>query len=650
MLTFKLHRDKAGPVLPLAPLRACDQCRRRRLKCDRGKPCACCKRAMMECSYVTVPKQRGRRRRVRSLEGSSASPPTSDTGSNNASTYVSAPDHGDGMPSPHQLQSIDDTSVGDLTDFQLDDSVGWLNLPPMAGSSAEWVNTIESPQTSTHHESLIDEASGVIGSHQDRLVDVSLGGGPSAPSNLPLQSESCECVLGSKAAAHLPLTSFIPFVNIFFERLYAVFPVIDETSVTEYLQSDDSSQPLPAGFYSFLAILSAAVIVQLNINVAEILQLPSETPEDLTCTPLQTPSAQFFVDQCLQTRQAQGFIEDANEWTVLTSFFLFAYYGNLDRSRLAWYYLRESIGFAQALELDEPESYIDLDLSTRQRRRRLFWLLFVSERSAFSFPRAYSLQHRRKPTLRPTIDLPRVFDSECPKLIFGFVTLAKVFSAIDEGFMTAWVDQTGQDDNNGPLGPSQLMSKMLDHSCITGTVSPSEIDEVQRLDIIVTQEWLRVLTCQLNVRRWSTHSLGTMCRATYGNLSQYVEQSSRNLLHTITAANRECLEAHGIGMEQKISDVATCLCDVLLSVDINDLSTDFFSATDFLHHFMLFLAGFRNHESQYLEPLTRKAGFVLSSRINPRQSPGTSGEVNGRGQTSIYDDQDHSHRRELEDT
>jgi hypothetical protein len=82
----------------------------------------------------------------------------------------------------------------------------------------------------------------------------------------------------------------------------------------------------------------------------------------------------------LQARREYDFIEQMDESTIMTSFFLFAYYGNLDQSRSAWYYLREAIGFAQSLGLDSSETYSDLSAESQQQRQRLFWLLFISER------------------------------------------------------------------------------------------------------------------------------------------------------------------------------------------------------------------------------------------------------------------------------
>lgn len=75
-----------------------------------------------------------------------------------------------------------------------------------------------------------------------------------------------------------------------------------------------------------------------------------------------------------------------------------------------------------------------------------------------------------------------------------------------------------------------------------------------------------------------------------------------------------------------------------MNVDMNEMSADFFSANDYLHHFMIFLAGFRSHESQYLEPLAQKASIALRSRVNPWSVPNISGEVTEHNQTNIYDD------------
>jgi hypothetical protein len=189
----------------------------------------------------------------------------------------------------------------------------------------------------------------------------------------------------------LPPSTFLPYVYIFFDRLFPVFPVVDKESLLVLLESEQQQeQPLPANIYSFLAAVSAAVITQLNLTESVNSKIHTLTTDhgEMEILPnfnsLTAFSAQAFVAQCLQARQRSGFIEEPDEWTILTSFFLFAYHGNLNHSRSAWYYLQEAIGFIQALGLDKTQTYTKLDTETGQRQRRIFWLLFVTERSVVS--------------------------------------------------------------------------------------------------------------------------------------------------------------------------------------------------------------------------------------------------------------------------
>jgi hypothetical protein len=181
-------------------------------------------------------------------------------------------------------------------------------------------------------------------------------------------------------ADQLPRSVFVTYVELFLERLYPVFPVVDPNALRAALQEDPlvAPHPIPPSVYCFLTALSAAVIVQLNVD-APLPGFDSQPLGPEGMVPV-SYSAHVLASESLRARRECNFIECADEYTILTSFFLFAYYGNMERSRSAWYYLRESIGFALNLGLGEPETYLGLDTETQQRRRRLFWLLFVTER------------------------------------------------------------------------------------------------------------------------------------------------------------------------------------------------------------------------------------------------------------------------------
>ena len=73
-------------------------------------------------------------------------------------------------------------------------------------------------------------------------------------------------------------------------------------------------------------------------------------------------------------------IDDTSLDSLLASFFLFASYGNLNKPRHAWFYLNQSISLAQSLDMTHETGYHHLPDIEQEKRRRVFWLLFVTER------------------------------------------------------------------------------------------------------------------------------------------------------------------------------------------------------------------------------------------------------------------------------
>lgn len=156
-----------------------------------------------------------------------------------------------------------------------------------------------------------------------------------------------------------------------------------------------------------------------------------------------------------------------------------------------------------------------------------------------------------------SIDMPHVFDSQDPKLMYGFVSLAKIFTMVDDAFITAWREQSSADDTHLFRDLTQSMTKLLSQDDFTGASCFVDIDETQRLDILVTQHWLRSLVCQLHIHRMlqgvddsATSSPGS--RAGKEVDPHCVLDTSRGLLHIISAATKTALEAHGIGLVSKV--------------------------------------------------------------------------------------------------
>lgn len=143
-------------------------------------------------------------------------------------------------------------------------------------------------------------------------------------------------------------------------------PVFDSNQV---VQDCEQVETLSQSRYAFLLALCAATHLQLNIDVKQdhgVLQ--------------RSEYGRVLVAEVLRALQEFDPIENLQIDSVLSSFFLFAAYGNMDQQDHAWFYLSQSISYAYALNLHREQTYGSLPPTEAELRRRVFWLLFITER------------------------------------------------------------------------------------------------------------------------------------------------------------------------------------------------------------------------------------------------------------------------------
>lgn len=71
------------------------------------------------------------------------------------------------------------------------------------------------------------------------------------------------------------------------------------------------------------------------------------------------------------------------------------------------------------------------------------------------------------------------------------------------------------------------------------------------------------------------------------------------------------MQANNDFKEQKLSDIAGFMCDLLPTLEQSNLTAGTDSIPNLLHNFMCLLANFRNQESCYLGPLAERATVLL---------------------------------------
>lgn len=330
---------------PKGVRRACDCCRKRKVRCDGLEPCGPCRKTALRCAYLQAPKKKGpkglRSAKVLSALREIDQSLTSPTGSFDGSYEWN---WGSGESSPTMIGEGDEMVPPEVAFVSLS---GATSYPP-----AEAMLTTSTPLSSPLYPQF----------------------GPNALSGItsvPSSPDKASFPMNGYPGVRLPTESFIPYVELFFEHMYPIMPILDRRY---YIDSGilSSHSALPAEHYLLLCALSAMTIVQLEVT-------PSVPYVNGNAGDSEA-AAEIFAKECLRERRNVEYVESPTDLTVMTSFFLFCYYGNLERSEKAWYYLQEALSFAQVIELDNETKVGVLEPMESQWRRRLFWLLFVTEK------------------------------------------------------------------------------------------------------------------------------------------------------------------------------------------------------------------------------------------------------------------------------
>lgn len=499
--------------------RACDCCRKRKVKCDGADPCSPCKKASIQCAYLQPPKKKGPKG-LRSPGVLHALRRINDTVAEGPSSTSMSPEQqnnphfagwgwGTQQQQPHSPTALQhhEQSIPPPTSLPYDAQSEYSQRPELAQANSLSQVPQQQQQQQHYTQSIYRQDAGW--SPSDTLSAGSEGH-PAVTS--PAQSEHYQRSL------RLPSDSLPPYVQLFFTHMFPIMPIIDGS---QYLDPNlyTNIASMNPDLYCFLCALCATTIVQLDASIPTPPPLrPGRATDDV------------FADEVTRERKHYDYVANTSTLSVMTSFFLFCYHGNHEHYEHAWFFLQESITFAENLCLDDEEAYAKLDPVEAQWRRRLYWLLFITER-------AYAVQRRKKTRLTSSVILPAVFESEDPQLLNGFVNLANLFSAVDDNFVSAW-----RGARRSSLVTETWLAK-TQKSLDQTAINMESMTETQHVDISITREWLHVLAWQMGV------SNGLMWGEGEGGMRlDYPIEIAEKVVRITTSADRQVLDSHGIGM------------------------------------------------------------------------------------------------------
>jgi len=263
----------------------------------------------------------------------------------------------------------------------------------------------------------------------------------------------------------ITLQNIHAYVDIYHHKMYAVWPVVDRSALMAKLNQDVNDLETWALAYSICAATGAQL--RLDTAFGSASQSGNYSLVDR------------FAIEAERCRAMFDHTENATVNCILIPFFLNMYYSSKKKRFTATLLLREALTLCELLDLDKENMYASLDLEEQKFRRKLFWLLFITERGN-------AMQYDTAVVLRNTISLPNAEDDRDPVVFSGFLNLVHLFVSV-EGTLVGSTVNSGQTFSRELF--SQLQQRLRDSPHF-----PPHSNEVQKTDICVTQQW-----CDLNL-------------------------------------------------------------------------------------------------------------------------------------------------------
>lgn len=372
------------------------------------------------------------------------------------------------------------------------------------------------------------------------------------------------------------------YLDIYSARGYGIWPVVDAEALTARLLT----HPDDLEAYALATAISAAIVSQFSM--------------DESGSPLEghyrVPSGTFEME-AKKARNECDHLENVTVFSLLSSFFLHVYSANVGRMNASTVLLGEAIFKAHIIGLHKANHYEHMTAEQTQYALRVYWLLFITER-------AHSLQHDVPTTLKRAPNLPRLEDLHDGSVTPAFVQLCRLFNILD-------VTITAE-----PAAARHALA--LAQQQLSSDEDPRSLEnELQRADITMTQQWMRIFLWQhaLNVTNLSS-------RASQDEefSFRFPAKVAQNVLSNLSSLSRQSIEAHGPGMESKLFDVANSLADVMMIMpSLNHESHFDVGPRDLIHSLAQVLASFRGGNPAVISILQEKLTMLGLSAGSPQK-------------------------------
>ncbi|PKS11113.1 hypothetical protein jhhlp_002874 [Lomentospora prolificans] len=264
--------------------------------------------------------------------------------------------------------------------------------------------------------------------------------------------------------------------EFFFSHMYSSMPFLVRQKIEQQAMFMEQNRDS----YCLVTALCAFVMLQPGMT------MPSSDPYNLDMMPGSNLIAStLLLEEAMRVRNGYEYLDTPTLNSIATSYFFFACNYGVESHSKAWYYLREASTMMHMLDMHKEETYLQWDPVEASRRRRLYWLIFSTER-------AYALQRQRPVTLQASINLPTMADDPTDPLaseLAPFIALVNSFRLFDDSLLSTW-NKTAA--NFTSAYTANLQKQLND-------IMPSYVcQDSQFNDMSTSQQWLKTTHWQLS--------------------------------------------------------------------------------------------------------------------------------------------------------
>ncbi|KAI1060303.1 hypothetical protein LB506_011187 [Fusarium annulatum] len=509
--------------------RSCDHCFHRKIKCDRRTPCSPCQENHVECQYE---RPRKKRRYIRPASDD----PDVNTSASSERLNISYEAGADWIPvdvsTPTEAQQLDSVRVNNSAHTQ--------------------ITTVSHAQLETEYWDLGMGECFFYPTNFFGVVDLPPYI-PSLPFNITESPRIClspplpDLSSQTGVLGRLLDDSTIPqLIDVFLERLQQSMPFFTRSFLRQNIARQRHLQD--RSFGSLVQAICSLVLLQ-----------PVQSQEKRSW-PNREARADAHLALAVNLHSQSDLGQSPTLETIMTSVFLFACQfckGNFDAARFR---LREAAALAEVMNLDKLESYGKIGDTERQRRLRTLISLTIIER-IYSVQRNYvpgtkSLSRNKLQELQNAIasshdrgESENIIAMEC------ISNMLEQVDFIDHDIIKCWKGFCWEEEAPTHVTRSTILALLRRYRILPQFSGLSGIDtHAQHADILVTRHWIRI-------KLWSLANSHGYVEALSDDEEfrhEYAVTIASEALDTCSQFQMRSLEVHGIGLVEKLSDLATC--------------------------------------------------------------------------------------------